>query len=361
MGDTSGAHPLKLYHYADLAAQINTLLSEDITNVATAIDTLQSRCRERHPGIDAAFVETLRAYVAYTTEMDEWVRTVGQGFEAADSGTATPTPEPAPTPVPAPTAAPTPTPTADTGWPLVMGAILPPASDPIMRALAEKITATRNKLVQRYQELREDKHDLYPINPAEKFPYGSWDGHVEQYEGWRRRLIKAFEKWYELEGELKYPDALPGDASKWKKIPPPSKPAPFTLLPPEQMHPNVFPAPTAVPDLTVPPFPAPTPVPGMTVPPFPAPTPVPGMTVPPFPAPTPVPGMTVPPFPAVQPQGPIIYQSDTSGIDGGDVLKGAAVTGGVAFGGYLIYRGVRMIPSLFPPFWGTIPANLAIP
>ena len=37
---------------------------------------------------------------------------------------------------------------------------------------------------------------------------------------------------------------------------------------------------------------------------------------------------------------------------------GAAVTVGV---GYLIYRGIRMIPSLFPPLWWTIPENLAIP
>ncbi|NTU86077.1 MAG: Rhs family protein, partial [Chloroflexales bacterium] len=29
--------------------------------------------------------------------------------------------------------------------------------------------------------------------------------------------------------------------------------------------------------------------------------------------------------------------------------------------GYLIYRGVRMIPSLFPPLWPTIPLNLAVP
>lgn len=35
---------------------------------------------------------------------------------------------------------------------------------------------------------------------------------------------------------------------------------------------------------------------------------------------------------------------------------------GVAVGtGYLIWRGVRMIPSLFPPLWGTIPANVAMP
>ncbi|EBA08384.1 hypothetical protein [Sagittula stellata] len=29
--------------------------------------------------------------------------------------------------------------------------------------------------------------------------------------------------------------------------------------------------------------------------------------------------------------------------------------------GYLLYRGVRMLPSLFPPLWPSIPANLAIP
>jgi len=35
---------------------------------------------------------------------------------------------------------------------------------------------------------------------------------------------------------------------------------------------------------------------------------------------------------------------------------------GVGIGvGYLIYRGIRMLPSLFPLLWPTIPANLAIP
>ena len=39
------------------------------------------------------------------------------------------------------------------------------------------------------------------------------------------------------------------------------------------------------------------------------------------------------------------------------VVGGAATIGG----GYLLYRGLRMIPSLFPPLWPTIPANAAIP
>jgi len=29
--------------------------------------------------------------------------------------------------------------------------------------------------------------------------------------------------------------------------------------------------------------------------------------------------------------------------------------------GYIAYRCARMIPSLFPPLWPTIPANVAIP
>ncbi|HBR02432.1 MAG TPA: hypothetical protein DD738_07460 [Ruminiclostridium sp.] len=40
-----------------------------------------------------------------------------------------------------------------------------------------------------------------------------------------------------------------------------------------------------------------------------------------------------------------------------NIGKGIAVVGG----GYLIYRGVRMIPSLLPPLWWTIPANAICP
>jgi hypothetical protein len=33
----------------------------------------------------------------------------------------------------------------------------------------------------------------------------------------------------------------------------------------------------------------------------------------------------------------------------------------IGIGGYGTYRVVRMLPSLLPPFWGTVPLNLAIP
>lgn len=48
------------------------------------------------------------------------------------------------------------------------------------------------------------------------------------------------------------------------------------------------------------------------------------------------------------------------GMTGSMAGDAVAVAGGVGLG-YLLYRGVRMIPSLFPPAWPTIPANLAIP
>jgi hypothetical protein len=44
-----------------------------------------------------------------------------------------------------------------------------------------------------------------------------------------------------------------------------------------------------------------------------------------------------------------------------DVGRGVAVVGAGIGIGYLIYRGVRMIPSLFPPLWPTIPANALVP
>ncbi|MEM7173269.1 MAG: RHS repeat-associated core domain-containing protein, partial [Pseudomonadota bacterium] len=39
-------------------------------------------------------------------------------------------------------------------------------------------------------------------------------------------------------------------------------------------------------------------------------------------------------------------------------VAGAAALGAA---GYIAYRCIRMIPSLLPPFWPTIPANVAIP
>ena len=42
----------------------------------------------------------------------------------------------------------------------------------------------------------------------------------------------------------------------------------------------------------------------------------------------------------------------------GDALLGGAAAAGA---GYLIYKGVRLLPSLLPPLWWTIPGNLLVP
>ena len=42
-------------------------------------------------------------------------------------------------------------------------------------------------------------------------------------------------------------------------------------------------------------------------------------------------------------------------------VKNVAKLGAVIGAGYVIYRGVRILPSLLPPLWWTIPGNVAIP
>jgi len=48
-------------------------------------------------------------------------------------------------------------------------------------------------------------------------------------------------------------------------------------------------------------------------------------------------------------------------IDGSTATKAVVATGAAVGTGYIIYRIIRMIPSLFPPLWWTIPENAAIP
>jgi len=45
-----------------------------------------------------------------------------------------------------------------------------------------------------------------------------------------------------------------------------------------------------------------------------------------------------------------------------DAMVEAGITTGIAVGtGYFIYRGIRMLPSLIPVLWWTIPANAITP
>ncbi len=43
------------------------------------------------------------------------------------------------------------------------------------------------------------------------------------------------------------------------------------------------------------------------------------------------------------------------------VTQTVVVTVGGISAGYLIYRAVRLLSSLFPPQWETLPVNLAVP
>jgi len=53
-------------------------------------------------------------------------------------------------------------------------------------------------------------------------------------------------------------------------------------------------------------------------------------------------------------------QAPTGNCDDDTCQKAATVAfvGGIA---YVVYRCLRMVPSLFPPLWPTLPANIAVP
>jgi len=52
------------------------------------------------------------------------------------------------------------------------------------------------------------------------------------------------------------------------------------------------------------------------------------------------------------------FETDDSGLSAGEVAAGVAVSVGAL---YIGWRVIRMLPSLAPPLWWTIPANVAIP
>ena len=91
--------------------------------------------------------------------------------------------------------------------------------------IGSDITNTRDELVKRYNDMREDKYDLYQLflkDPTARIPnVGNWAGHVVQFEAKQANLQK----------NLAYSRILqcgnsPDDASKWSSIDPPSQPAP---------------------------------------------------------------------------------------------------------------------------------------
>jgi hypothetical protein len=67
------------------------------------------------------------------------------------------------------------------------------------------------------------------------------------------------------------------------------------------------------------------------------------------------------------PENPNRPKEDESGdgkscpADKDSTAKAALTVGAAVTGTYLLYRGARMLPSLAPPLWWTIPANVAVP
>lgn len=81
----------------------------------------------------------------------------------------------------------------------------------------------------------------------------------------------------------------------------------------------------------------------------------------------PWPGQKKPPKPGQSPTNPNdpdaepwVPPSENSEMCSDDCKKiaGTAVIGGIM---YIVYRCGRMVPSLYPPLWWTIPGNLAAP
>lgn len=98
--------------------------------------------------------------------------------------------------------------------------------DPRCRDQGGKIKRRRDELQKRYEDLREDKYDLYRNHFSESNPHpipgvGSWQGHVRQFRAKQSNLRKEIEKYKTMQ----CPE-LQGDHWKQASRNPPSRPAP---------------------------------------------------------------------------------------------------------------------------------------
>ncbi len=90
----------------------------------------------------------------------------------------------------------------------------PPDCGPIVSLIESRIAELR----QRHAEMLTDKHQLYPIRPAAKPPFGSWPGHIKQYDDKQKNLLKLM-KIAEQKG-----CPIPPGAEEWAIRPSPSRP-----------------------------------------------------------------------------------------------------------------------------------------
>ena len=90
----------------------------------------------------------------------------------------------------------------------------PPECNDILRRIRERVQELR----QRHQEMLEDRHGLFPIRPNAKPPYGSWPGHIQQFDGKKINLAKLIAQAEALGCPV------PPDANEWVKTPAPPRP-----------------------------------------------------------------------------------------------------------------------------------------
>jgi len=185
-----------------------------------------------------------------------------------------------------------------------VGPIGPCSPDPCA-ILKAAIEATLKIMESRYWDMLLDPKDLYHTAPkgptGPNTPYGTWEGHQQQYEGWRNRLNRLLQDYY----SYKCKDPLPPGFGEWAVRPAPEKPW-------YVKNPGIY-GPPSLPVVIVP-----------------------------------NPVLT----------GLPVGASSREGLSTGEAVVVGLGTGAAI---YIGYRCLRMIPSLFPPLWPTIPANAAIP
>jgi len=85
---------------------------------------------------------------------------------------------------------------------------------------ASEIEKTRNELKKRDSEMYEDQHDLFRQYYSESTPhpkYGSWEGHIRQFQQKQKRLRRLLSE-YETIGCSK--NNIPSDAYRWSTYQP---------------------------------------------------------------------------------------------------------------------------------------------
>lgn len=81
----SSAQPVQLYRYADVARRIDRELAAESGSLGACLRHFEATCREPGYSIGVSYLaDALRAYAYAAEPVDQWVHTVGRGFERAD-------------------------------------------------------------------------------------------------------------------------------------------------------------------------------------------------------------------------------------------------------------------------------------